>query len=107
MPQKIQRLPSITPLSGAASLSWTIMAKVWAAAGGSLHESGGEIGLGFAQVYCAGIVDPSANDGLLYCVARDEVVGFDFASGDCLGAIARLPRLDGQALEFFRVEPAS
>ena len=40
-------------------------------------------------------------DGLLYCVARDEVVGFDFASGECLGAIARLPRLNGQALVFF------
>jgi hypothetical protein len=40
-------------------------------------------------------------NGLLYCVARDEVVGFDFASGECLGAIARLPRLNGQALVFF------
>jgi DNA-binding beta-propeller fold protein YncE len=40
-------------------------------------------------------------DGRLYCVARDEVVGFDFASGECLGAIARLPRLNGQALVFF------
>ena len=42
-----------------------------------------------------------ASNGLLYCVARDEVVGFDFASGECLGAIARLPRLNGQALVFF------
>jgi hypothetical protein len=42
-----------------------------------------------------------APNGALYCVARDEVVGFDFASGECLGAIARLPRLNGQALEFF------
>jgi hypothetical protein len=42
-----------------------------------------------------------ALNGVLYCVARDEVVGFDFASGECLGAIARLPRLNGQALEFF------
>jgi DNA-binding beta-propeller fold protein YncE len=40
-------------------------------------------------------------NGLLYCVARDEVVGFDFASGECLGAIARLPQLNGQALVFF------
>jgi hypothetical protein len=39
--------------------------------------------------------------GLLCCVARNEVVGFDFASGECLGAIARLPRLNGQALVFF------
>jgi hypothetical protein len=42
-----------------------------------------------------------APNGVLYCVARDEVVGFDFASGECLGVIARLPRLNGQALEFF------
>jgi DNA-binding beta-propeller fold protein YncE len=40
-------------------------------------------------------------NGLLYCVARDEVVGFDFGSGECVGAIARLPRLNGQALVFF------
>jgi hypothetical protein len=39
--------------------------------------------------------------GLLCCVARNEVVGFDFESGECLGAIARLPRLNGQALVFF------
>lgn len=42
-----------------------------------------------------------APNGVLYCVARDEVVGFDFVSGECLGAIARLPRLNGQALECF------
>jgi hypothetical protein len=42
-----------------------------------------------------------ASNRLLHCVARDEVVGFDFASGECLGAIARLPRLNGQALVFF------
>lgn len=42
-----------------------------------------------------------APNGVLYCVARDEVVGFDFASGECQGAIARLPRLNGQALVFF------
>jgi hypothetical protein len=42
-----------------------------------------------------------APNGLLHCVARDEVVGFDFASGECLGAVARLPRLNGQALVFF------
>jgi hypothetical protein len=39
--------------------------------------------------------------GLLCCVARNEVVGFDFASGECLGDIARLPQLNGQALVFF------
>jgi DNA-binding beta-propeller fold protein YncE len=42
-----------------------------------------------------------APNGLLYCVARDEVVSFDFVSGKCLGAFARLPRLNGQALVFF------
>jgi len=41
-----------------------------------------------------------APNGLLYCVALDEIVGFDFWSGECLGAIARLPRLNGQALVF-------
>jgi hypothetical protein len=39
--------------------------------------------------------------GHLYCVAQDEVVAFDFASGECLGAFVRLPRLNGQALVFF------
>ena len=39
--------------------------------------------------------------GHLYCVAQDEVVAFDFASGECLGAVVRLPRLNGQALVFF------
>lgn len=40
-------------------------------------------------------------DGLLCCVARDEVVAFDFRSGACVGPVARLPRLYGQALVFF------
>lgn len=39
-------------------------------------------------------------DGHLYCVAEDEVVAFDFVSGECLGAVVRWPRLNGQALEF-------
>jgi hypothetical protein len=42
-----------------------------------------------------------APNGDLYCVARDEVVGFDFASGECLGSVVRFPRLNGQALAFF------
>jgi DNA-binding beta-propeller fold protein YncE len=42
-----------------------------------------------------------APDGHLYCVARDEVVSFDFESGLCLGAIVSFPRLNGQALAFF------
>jgi hypothetical protein len=40
-------------------------------------------------------------DGRLYCVARDEVVGFDFVSGAYLGAIVRFPRLHGQAVALF------
>jgi DNA-binding beta-propeller fold protein YncE len=40
-------------------------------------------------------------DGSLYCVARDEVVAFDFTSGRCLGAVVRYPRLNGQAMAFF------
>jgi hypothetical protein len=40
-------------------------------------------------------------DGILYCVAQDEVVAFDFASGECRGAVVRLSRLNGQALAFF------
>jgi DNA-binding beta-propeller fold protein YncE len=40
-------------------------------------------------------------DGILYCVARDEVVAFDFASGRCLGAVVQYPRLNGQALVLF------
>jgi DNA-binding beta-propeller fold protein YncE len=42
-----------------------------------------------------------APDGNLYCVAQDEVVGFDFASGVCLGVVVRFPRLNGQAVAFF------
>jgi hypothetical protein len=42
-----------------------------------------------------------APNGDLCCVARDEVVAFDFASGECLGTIVRFPRLNGQALAFF------
>jgi hypothetical protein len=41
-----------------------------------------------------------APDGHFYCVARDEVVAFEFASGECLGVVARLPGLNGQALAF-------
>jgi outer membrane protein assembly factor BamB len=41
------------------------------------------------------------SDGTLYCAAQDEVVAFDFASGECLGAVVRLPRLNGQAVAFF------
>jgi hypothetical protein len=42
-----------------------------------------------------------APDGNLYCVAQDEVVGFDFASGVCLGVVVPFSRLNGQAVAFF------
>jgi DNA-binding beta-propeller fold protein YncE len=40
-------------------------------------------------------------DGRLFCVTRDEVVVFDFESAKMLGAVVRLDRLHGQAIEFF------
>jgi DNA-binding beta-propeller fold protein YncE len=40
-------------------------------------------------------------DGDLYGAAENEVVAFDFASGEYLGAVVRLTRLNGQALAFF------
>ena len=39
--------------------------------------------------------------GRLYCVALDEVVAFDFETGNCLGAVATLPGLNGQAVILF------
>ena len=42
-----------------------------------------------------------APDGRLFCVARDEVVAFDFDSTKMLGAVIRLSQLHGQGLEFF------
>jgi DNA-binding beta-propeller fold protein YncE len=39
--------------------------------------------------------------GDLYCVARDQVVSFDFETGDFSGAIVNCSDLFGQALEFF------
>jgi hypothetical protein len=38
---------------------------------------------------------------LAYCAAQDEVVVFNFETGECLGALIHLPRLNGQALMFF------
>ncbi len=46
-----------------------------------------------------------APDGRLCCVSRDEVVAFDFELGRCLGALVRLDKLNGQALEFFPRSP--
>jgi len=41
------------------------------------------------------------SDGKLYCVAQDEVVAFDYATGKSLGPAAKLPGLNGQAVIFF------
>jgi hypothetical protein len=41
------------------------------------------------------------SDGKLYCVAQDEVVAFDFATGQSLGPVVKLPGLNGQAVIFF------
>jgi hypothetical protein len=41
------------------------------------------------------------SDGKLYCVAQDEVVAFDFATGKSLGPVVRLRGLNGQAAIFF------
>ena len=46
-------------------------------------------------------------DGNLYCVAQDEVVAFDFSSGEFIGTPVRFPRLHGQALVFFSVAKPS
>jgi len=40
-------------------------------------------------------------DGLLYCVARDTVVAFNFETGQCVGAVVEFPDLHGQALIFY------
>jgi hypothetical protein len=40
-------------------------------------------------------------DSRFYCVTENEVVAFDFATGKCLGAVARLPGLNGHAVIFF------
>ena len=40
-------------------------------------------------------------DGTLYCVAEEEVVAFDYATGRCLGAAVRFQRLNGQAIACF------
>jgi sugar lactone lactonase YvrE len=39
-------------------------------------------------------------DGRLYCVGRDQVIAFDVSTGRYLEVVARLPRLNGQALVF-------
>jgi hypothetical protein len=38
------------------------------------------------------------SDGRLYCVGKEHVVAFTFATGSFIGVVARLARLNGQAL---------
>jgi hypothetical protein len=38
------------------------------------------------------------SDGMLYCVAQDEVVAFDFVTGKSLGPVVELRGLNGQAV---------
>ncbi len=45
------------------------------------------------------------SDNILYCAAYNEVVAFDFATGQCLGAVVRHRRLNGQAVTFFPGAP--
>jgi hypothetical protein len=40
-------------------------------------------------------------DGHLYCVARDNVLAFDFGDGRFLDSVVHMPRLNGQAVIFF------
>jgi DNA-binding beta-propeller fold protein YncE len=47
-----------------------------------------------------------ASDGRLYCVGEQHVVAFDFDSGEFLGAILELPRLNGQAVVLLGDSPS-
>jgi len=38
------------------------------------------------------------SDDRLYCVGQDHVVAFAFSTGSFIGVVARLARLNGQAL---------
>lgn len=40
-------------------------------------------------------------EGLLYCVAKDTVVAFNFEAGQCVGTVVEFPDLYGQALIFY------
>src|SRR5579872_3322341 len=53
--QRIQCVTSITPLPGAASVSWKISAKLIVPCGASLHCTPGEPASLTPQVYCTGI----------------------------------------------------
>ena len=54
-------------------------------------------GVGFHQPRGIGF----GPDGNLYCVARDNVMAFDFGDGRFLDSVVHMPRLNGQAIVFF------
>jgi DNA-binding beta-propeller fold protein YncE len=68
-------------------------------------RSNGKLVRVFAPPSAIGFHQPRAlrfgPDGHLYCVARDNVVAFDFANGRFLDSVVRMPRLNGQAVIFF------
>jgi DNA-binding beta-propeller fold protein YncE len=47
------------------------------------------------------------SDGRLYCVGEDHVISFDFATGSFTGVVARLARLNGQAVVLVPSQRAS
>ena len=47
------------------------------------------------------------SDGRLYCVGQDHVIVFDFLTGEYVGVVARLPRLNGQALVLWDLTKSS
>ena len=54
-------------------------------------------GVGFHQPRGIGF----GPDGNLYCVARDNVMAFDFGDGRFLDSFVHMPRLNGQGIVFF------
>ncbi len=63
------------------------------------HATAGDLVRVFSPNGLAGFRKPRdlrfGPDGQLYCVARDEVLAFDFQTGKCLGPIIQVPRLNG------------
>jgi hypothetical protein len=59
------------------------------------HAKSGQLIRVFSPNGPAEFRKPRGPDANLYCVAQDEVVAFDFVSGECLGVMVRLPGLHG------------
>jgi len=58
-------------------------------------------GFGFGSDGTRFLASGVGPDGLLYCVARDTVVAFNFETGQCEGVAVEFPDLYGQALIFY------